>query len=266
MHWDGSAWSERALPGKRLKRIRGISSADVWAVGDSGTLLHWDGTSWTSASEIVSDFGTAGVWSDAGETWMVGSVQRVDEKFWFSYSGVALQRDGTGWKELSSGLDARLSAVWGIDSHDLWAAGDRRAFHWDGATWQAFEVAANDQAITGLWGSSSTNLWAIGSTSDSAPKAWHWNGAAWSERDVAAPSGAKLVSIWGTAANDIWVVNEGGVVLHFDGGTWAQVMSQPYPLSRVFGTGSFRRLGCRSEVGLGGLGGAPASLERHCVD
>jgi hypothetical protein len=39
------------------------------------------------------------------------------------------------------------------------------------------------------------------------------------------PTGAKLNRLWGTSAEDVWAVGEGGTIIHFDGARWAQVPS-----------------------------------------
>ncbi|RLC43631.1 MAG: hypothetical protein DRH49_00630, partial [Candidatus Coatesbacteria bacterium] len=45
-HWDGSSWSEVSMPyieGVGMNDVYAISSDDVWAVGDWGTIMHFTG-------------------------------------------------------------------------------------------------------------------------------------------------------------------------------------------------------------------------------
>ena len=54
------------------RSVWGSGASDVWAVGDSGTILHWDGSAWTSASSGTT-FALFGVWgSGANDVWAVG--------------------------------------------------------------------------------------------------------------------------------------------------------------------------------------------------
>ncbi|HEY3447260.1 MAG TPA: hypothetical protein VGK67_12885 [Myxococcales bacterium] len=248
-HWDGDRWVEYPLPGMELRRIRGTSPNDIWAVGSSGTLFHWNGTSWASATEAAPELGVADVWGDSGDTWAVGTERRVDAAFGVTMSGLVVGNSGDGWRRQDAGPSEVLSALWGVGAQDLWAAGDQRAFHWDGSTWTGFDVGADHDSIHDLWGNGSDDLWAVGvkwSTTPQgnvgSPKAWHWNGSAWSEASVAAPVGSTLDGIWGTAPDDLWVIGNGSwpheaFILHFDGTTWTQVTSVPGILHRVFGSG-----------------------------
>jgi hypothetical protein len=45
----------------------------------------------------------------------------------------------------------------------------------------------------------------------------HWDGVAWSETSVRPIN--QVDEVWGSAANDVWVVG-GGVIYHFDGSSW----------------------------------------------
>jgi hypothetical protein len=57
MHWDGREWTLVPVPWNQgdaetvLTGVAGVSSSDVWAVGNIGSvgwLYHWDGASWTA--------------------------------------------------------------------------------------------------------------------------------------------------------------------------------------------------------------------------
>jgi hypothetical protein len=39
-HWNGSAWSPEVAGAEQLTKVWGSSATDLWAVGDSGTILH----------------------------------------------------------------------------------------------------------------------------------------------------------------------------------------------------------------------------------
>jgi|GEM_PF-3980547 len=55
-----------------LWEIWGSSASDVFAIGDSGTLLHYDGQSWNSV-DIGTTNGLGGIWgSSASDIFAVG--------------------------------------------------------------------------------------------------------------------------------------------------------------------------------------------------
>jgi hypothetical protein len=46
-----------------------------------------------------------------------------------------------------------------------------------------------------------------------------------------------LRGVWGSSANDIWAVGEGGTIVHFNGGAWSLVASPiTEHLSAIWGT------------------------------
>ncbi len=51
----------------------------------------------------------------------------------------------------------------------------------------------------------------------------HWNGSAWSS--VSSGTTVELHGIWGSGANDVWVVGHAGTVLHWNGSAWSGVTS-----------------------------------------
>jgi hypothetical protein len=63
-------------PSMNLRAISGSSSSDVWAVGDSGVVLHYDGTAWSRVR--IAGLGRrrpdlTAVWmASAGHLWVGG--------------------------------------------------------------------------------------------------------------------------------------------------------------------------------------------------
>jgi hypothetical protein len=60
LRWDGHAWSRLSGPGKNpaasaLRAIAGVSSTNVWAVGDDGTILRWDGRLWSQVTSPLNE-------------------------------------------------------------------------------------------------------------------------------------------------------------------------------------------------------------------
>ena len=85
--------------------------ADVWAAGDSGTLLHYDGKAW-SAAFTRSD----------------GALYRVfrsgPRELWATGYGHLRHFDGTTWQSVNVGSPATLTAGWASDATHVWLAGE----------------------------------------------------------------------------------------------------------------------------------------------
>ncbi len=91
--------------------------------------------------------------------------------------------------------------------------------------------------LTGVWGSTSTVVWAVGpgdrpdfgSTDPTTGTLIRWNGSAWSGDNI--PQGTRPVAVWGSAANDAWIVGRAGTLLRYDGRSW---QGHPSPISVDF--------------------------------
>ena len=71
--FDGTAWRTAATGSTAaLRDVFGTSASDVWAVGDSGTVLHFDGQAWRAAV-VDTTARLTGVWaSRPTNVWVVG--------------------------------------------------------------------------------------------------------------------------------------------------------------------------------------------------
>lgn len=66
----------------------------------------------------------------------------------------------------------------------------------------------------------------------------HWDGLRWNTVDL--PAAPSLSAIWGSSADDVWVVGTPDYVMHFDGQGWSRWLlpvTAPVSLSAVSGTG-----------------------------
>lgn len=67
--------------------------------------------------------------------------------------------------------------------------------------------------------------------------AQHWNGTTWSRAFVAANE--IIRGVWGSGANDVWAVGDGGRIVHWNGEVWFQVASgSTETLNGVWGSGA----------------------------
>ena len=133
-----------------MRGIWGSAHDDIYAVGDSGTILHFDGDTW-SELESGTTAGLYGVWgSSPTDVYAVGET------------GTVLHYDGIAWSEMATGTTAGLLGVWGSSATDVYAVGETGTIlHYDGVSWSAVE-SGTDVDLYGVWGSSGTNVYAVG--------------------------------------------------------------------------------------------------------
>jgi cysteine-rich repeat protein len=164
-----------------------------------------------------------GVWgAAANDIWFAGGVRGGD--------GVLGHFDGQRLARVAIPPGPALWWTWGADARHLWAVGEGgRVLGWGDRRWQAEDSGLSELAVLwGVWGSSATDLWAVGgSMRPGGPKGLlirsngdgHWT----TVRDAALPTESNLFKVWGSGANDVHMVGEGGVALHFDGTMYQQI-------------------------------------------
>jgi WD40 repeat protein len=209
------AWE--IVPGPRggtLQAVAARAPDDVWAVGrldqaPANTLvLHWNGVRWRvvpSPNVGRGDNGLHGVVALAADNaWAIGH-----------YTG----EDGA--------------------AHPL-------ILHWDGCAWQAMPTGGPaGETFAAIAAAGPTDLWIVGSQpapdGGSMPLALHGDGARWTPVPVARPPGdSGLGALAVVGAADIWAVGTVAVpdptwgtsarplILHWDGGAWAQAILPPF--------------------------------------
>lgn len=169
---------------------------------------HLDGT-------LLSMWG-----SGPNDLWTVGGPRGNA-----GFASLVLRFDGTGWKRLDPGGTETYWWVYGTSATDVWMVGEKgRITHWDGS---AFKEHASGTPVTlfGVWASSPTDAWAVGGTPGAGTSQpndvlLHWDGAAWTPSAVPATQGRTFFKVWGTSADNVYVVGEAGTIWHRTGTTW----------------------------------------------
>jgi hypothetical protein len=99
-----------------------------------------------------------------------------------------------------------------------------------------------------IWGSSPTDIWIVAneagniaggklpSSIDGGSALLHWDGLSWSATQFDASHA--LRAVWGSSKDDVWVVGQNEMLLHFDGKSWTPIhlMIGAIELTSVFGT------------------------------
>jgi hypothetical protein len=133
-----------------LYGIWGSAWNDIYAVGDSGTVLHCDGASWSPGGAGTNE-NLRDVWGSSGtNVFTAGSV-------WIRHY------DGAGWSIVYGGSDY-FKAVWGSAANDVLFVGYAGAvFHYDGLRlFSIGRLTLNE--LTGIWGSSASDIFVVGAS------------------------------------------------------------------------------------------------------
>ena len=231
IHFDGNSWRtvteaafDTGFAYGEFGGIFGFSANDIWVVGTN--VLHWDGNKWkpfaftlirtgpTSAGVITLDTLLAANYFTA--IWGTSSK----DLFAVGDKGVIVHYDGQKWTKMESGTDLTLRDVWGFSSTDVYCVGadffggQGIVLRYDGKQWRPVQVdPMNSFRRFGVWGIADNHIYVVGDF------AYRFNGQKWRRIDVPDLNILKQ-EITGTAANNIVVVGDFGIVLHWNGASW----------------------------------------------
>jgi hypothetical protein len=206
-------WQNPLPQGHDLYGIWGSGPDSVFAVGAYGTILHYDGNQWRSM-ESGTTVSLSNVWgSSSSNVFAVGD------------NGSVFHYDGGAWRATNSGTILSLRSIWGSGESDVYAVGGDRysdtsvILHYDGSRWSTMD--SPNYVYEDIWGSSGTDVFVVGrsvSSEDPLGVILHYDGIEWSVVYIGVTDA--LSSVWGTAADNVFVVSERGDVLHYDGSDW----------------------------------------------
>ncbi|WP_182881185.1 hypothetical protein [Microbispora sp. H10949] len=200
---------------------------DAWAVGwdilgigawlpmadgpHRPTVFHWDGDRWTKSDFPVErgDISSLAA-SSPSNVWALAN----DE------SGTSVLRwDGRTW-EIAQKLPGTAASLAVTADNDVWAWGDHKAWHYNGATWSEQGVSFSAYRVSAR---SASDIWALGWALDGeASSVHHFDGKAWTRVDVTAalptapppsddspldPTGPRLGAITADPSG-IWITGE----------------------------------------------------------
>ncbi|MCP4104383.1 MAG: hypothetical protein GY749_02430 [Desulfobacteraceae bacterium] len=223
LHYNGVDWTEMSCPvSNDLKGVWGTSGNNVFAVGDSGIILHYNGTEWTEMSSPVSEE-LRGIWGSSGSN-----------VFAVGMGGVIVRYDGTAWTLMDRMSTANLWSIWGYSANHIFAVGDSGTIlYYDGSDWTHLMNIPNI-FLRGVWGSSEEDAFAVGSFG----ALYQYDDGSWTKIEGGS-SANHYVGIWGNSENDTFVVISIGDIVHYDGTTWSSMgVGSENPLQSVWGSSS----------------------------
>lgn len=227
--------------GHVLYGVWGSCDNDVFAVGDSGTILHYNGKTWSTMKSGTKN-PLVDVWGSSGsDVFAVGMSAFGMVGSMLHYSGVGLR-----WTQMDSYPGYSTDAVWGSSGNDVFALSGGTVYHYDGLTWSIFyrsTSVSSMPSLHGIWGRSGSSVFAVGGAQrldgygDWVPFAaiLHYDGATWTAMESSTTN--TLRDVWGSSENNVFAVGDAGTILHYDGSEWSTVTSGIAPdLHAVWGS------------------------------
>ncbi len=143
--------------------------------------------------------------------------------------------EGDDWVG-ESGLPADVGSlwdVWAFAADDVWAVGGGGlALNFDGTDWQTVATPTN-ATLTDLFALAANDMWAVADT-----EVLHWDGNAWTViYDTSTDGLDGLTSVWASSADDIYVVGDDAIVMHYDGVDWRRTLIGSNFNHSVWGSG-----------------------------
>ncbi|MEQ1505307.1 MAG: hypothetical protein ABMB14_23955 [Myxococcota bacterium] len=207
---------------------------------DSGTTPP--GEQWTviGNADNLPAAALLSIWGKSDDMFVVGADDGAGP--------VVLHWDGAAWGRLDTGTTDDLWWVWSDGGDQVLIGGEgARVVTYTRSTGAFSETVIStfpQYTIFGIWGSSPTDVWAVGGdVGNSLPGAiFHFDGTAWTQAAEAPadPDGNRrqAFKVWGSAADDVWVIGTGALVMHWDGAAWTGLEQPLYgetPLTTVSG-------------------------------
>lgn len=196
-----------------LYGLAGTGPADVYAVGERGTVLHLDGDG-SAFGILVPGVGThlrAVFARAAGDLWLAGD------------QGTLLHFDGRTFAAADSGTTADLWGVWASGPTDAFAVGSDGQgggviLHYDGA-WST--VPNGVRSLRAVFGTTRDDVWFAGA----GGTLLHFDGKSYLAVDAGTGTTRLLDAIAGTRRDDLWAAGQAGLLLHYDGTAWTAAKS-----------------------------------------
>lgn len=224
-HFDGTSWL-RVFDD--AYSVWPVARDDVYATvrrEDAVTLQHFDGGGWMVVDGVTPGLTQRVRASGPDDIDLLGTDESATSQHW----------DGRSWTDITD-----LPAG---DVIDMWAAAPPIIYlvlaappgnllvRFDGASWQTVDHGL--ALVSAVWGTGPDDVWIGGDR-----EVGHWDGTSWKIDSDPLPDPGEVVSITGTAGDDVYLVAveyigisgsiiEIGHLTHFDGAVWTSVAELP---------------------------------------
>ena len=139
-------------------------------------------------------------------------------------------------------VQTMMQEIWASSPKDVYAVGhcsspDGNLYHFDGISWQNINLnvtgggpISGSYRTNNVFGFNSNDVYVVGEKANTGidPQSMivHYNGNKWEEIEV--PPKETLLSVWGSAPDDIWAGGNSGTLFHYNESQW-KVDSLPHP-------------------------------------
>jgi hypothetical protein len=200
-HYNGAGWTAEPHPAAApLRDAHAITATEVWAVGDSGTVLRRSGTppTWaTVPSPVISNL--YAVWGVSSSDVYVGGQNGA----FYHYNG------GAGWVQFT-GIpgSAAVRSIWGTGPTNIYAVAASSLYYSDGSgTPPAFTsvgLPGTPGTLRCVWGSTLSNIYVVGDGGTIA----HDNGSGFTSVALPGNPSANLHSVFGAGTGEVLVIGD----------------------------------------------------------
>ncbi len=184
-----------------LRGVHGTSATNVWAVGMGGAVLHYDGAAWSTVAVTASNIDA--VWlASANDIFMSGG-----SSVWRSANG--------GASFTQNSMTGSLFAISGVSANEVYVTGENSYVRkWNGSAWSTVNPGAGTTTYFSVLAIGPGNVW----VSDYMPnkETMHLVSSKWT---AAKTTSAIFQSMHKSSATEVWGVGASKVG-RFNGTTW----------------------------------------------
>ncbi len=205
------------------------------------------------SSEPDSQSKNQGEWQtmQTGGNWWMSVLALANDDRWIVGGtpdrGEILHYNGSEFEAVSFGADVELlNWIHGFQSGESIAVGNGGVvLWWDGQTWTQVRVPT-EQDLWGVWGVNPYDVWAVGGNADESGVLTVLRDTGSGFETVAMPVLERpdvkaLFKVWGSGADDVYMVGQNGAVLHWNGEILEELhVGVSEDLIAVWGTGPNR--------------------------
>jgi hypothetical protein len=205
-----TAVASNLVPSLRgVRSVHATGGSNVWAVGESGSILMYDGSIWGSITAPLQTNYNAVWMTGSNDGWAVGNRTTG-----VGGGSTFLHWDGVKWARAVAGVGSvDLYGVWEVNSGEAWAVGGGQGTfpfiaHYSGGAWTTLPTPTcltPNCILRDVYGTSSNNIWAVGDGGLIA----QWAGTSWSTAATAQPTTGiswRSVTFVGGDPNNGWAV------------------------------------------------------------
>ncbi|HNN96806.1 MAG TPA: hypothetical protein PKI03_31265 [Pseudomonadota bacterium] len=215
---DRTLCTQTKTQANRLWSAWALSNTDVWAVGDSSTVLHWDGKTWTpNNTGIPAGIALSGVWASApDDVWAVGGNAAVTAGYIYHFDGTRWTQNYTGSRYLNwiHGTSKADIFVVGVSNSGATLPGDFRRYNPSTNTWDFISSGVNKDFFA-VWANTPTDVWVAGGVGTFL----RYNGTSVLSIPIGATNDLHAVHGYVTQSGQtiVYASGLGGIVLRYDG-------------------------------------------------